>query len=140
MVALAPMVAPFPYPGASVISTSYHGTSRVDHVGEYTAGPEEYVVFAGHTFVDRDVVLHLDILAQNHAGRYDHVLANVAVFAQNSARHDVAEVPNLGTFSDACSFIDGGGFVSLILHGMVRLGLPKIGKVLVFRFVQFFGG
>ena len=140
MVALAPMVAPFPYPGASVISTSYHGTSRVDNVGEYTAGPKEYVVVAGHTFVDGDVVLNLDILAQNHAGRYDHVLANVAVFAQNSTRHDVAEVPNLGAFSDACSFIDGGGFVCLILHGLGRLVLPKIGKVLVFRFVQFFGG
>ena len=96
-------------------------TARIGYVGEYAAGTEEDVVVAGDTFIDANVVLDLDVCTQDYAGGDHDVLSNVAAFAEHSARHDVAEMPNLGARSDAGSLVDDCGFVGLVIHVGVTL-------------------
>ncbi len=49
--------------------------ARVDHVGENAGGTQEAVVLNDHSGIDGDIVLDLDVVAEDHAGGDDHILA-----------------------------------------------------------------
>ena len=110
-----------PHVGAGVLAAAVDRAARIGHVGEHAAGTEEDVVIAGDAFIDAHVVLDLDVCAQDDAGGDHDVLADVAAFAQYGARHDVAEVPNLGARSNAGSLVDDCGLVGLVIHVGVTL-------------------
>jgi hypothetical protein len=88
---------------------------RIDHVGEHTTRPAKHVVLEHDSFIDRDVVLDLYVVAEP-CPRHDHnVLPEVAAFADNGAGHDMAEVPNLGSFADLGPIVDIRRFVDEIV-------------------------
>lgn len=107
--------------GAGELATAVDRAARIGYVGEYAAGTEEDVVVASDTFIDANIVLNLDVCAQDYAGGDHDVLSNVAAFAEHSAWHDVAKMPNLGARSDAGSLVDDCGFVGLVIHVGVTL-------------------
>src|SRR5213596_2116308 len=95
----------------AVLVLARHVAPRVQHVGEHARRPAEHIVLQGHAFVDRDVVLDLDVVADLRAGHHHHVLAQVAALADDGARHDVAEVPDLRAAADLGSIVYIARFV-----------------------------
>ena len=110
-----------PNVSAGELAAAVDSAAWIGYVGEYAAGTEEDVVVAGDASIDANVVLNLDVCAQDYAGGDHDVLSNIAALADHSARHDVAEMPNLGARSDAGSLVDDCGFVGLVLHVGVTL-------------------
>src|SRR5213592_2338333 len=90
----------------AVLVLARHVAPRVQHVGEHARRPAEHIVLQGHAFVDRDVVLDLDVVADARTGHHHHVLAQVAALADYRAGHDVAEVPDLRAPADLRPVVD----------------------------------
>ena len=105
-----------PNVGSGVLSPAVHGTPGIDDVGEHTAWTQENVIVAGDALVDADIVLHLDLVSEDHTGRNDHVLAQIAAITHLRALHDVGEMPNLGAFSNFAPRIHHRRFVSKEFH------------------------
>lgn len=70
--------------------------SWVDNVGEDHAGAEENPIFNDYAFVDGDVVLDFDLVTKCYIRANGTVLSHHALLSQNSAGHEVAEVPDFG--------------------------------------------
>jgi hypothetical protein len=66
----------------------------VEHGGENHAGAAENIVFQGYAFVNTYVILNFTAIANNHIRPGNHILADIAVFPNNSTRHYMAEMPN----------------------------------------------
>src|SRR5438105_3091701 len=90
----------------SVLVLARHVAPRVQHVGEHARRPAEHIVLQGHAFVDRHVVLDLDVVADPRARHHHHVLAQIAPLADDRAGHDVAKVPDLRAPADARAVVD----------------------------------
>ena len=83
----------------------------IDHVGEDHGWTEEDVIFQVHAAVDRDIVLDLDLVSNLGIRSDEHILTDIAVLADASARHNVAEMPNLGAGADFSALVDEAGFM-----------------------------
>src|SRR5262245_49384115 len=81
-------------------------TAGVDQVGEDHRRAPKHVVFQDHAGVDGDVVLNLDVVADDHIRRDHDVLSDVAPRADRGAGHHVGEVPDLRALADAAPLID----------------------------------
>src|SRR2546430_611294 len=82
-----------------------------NNVSIYEGIELEDVVFEFDPFIDGDVVLNLDVVADPGSRHDDDVLAEIAPFADHRARHHVGEVPDLGAVPGHRSVIDVAGFV-----------------------------
>jgi hypothetical protein len=102
--------------GMEVLIATWDGRPWVEHIGENHAGSQEHVIVAGNTAVDRDIVLDLDVVAEYHTWAHDDILAQIATFAQDGTRHNVAEVPDLATITNVAAWVDNGGFVCEVGH------------------------
>ena len=89
-------------------------TGRI-HVGKDAGRPAEDVVFQVHAFVDRDVVLDTDAVADRYPRTDVDVLSEGAVAADDGAGLDMAEVPYLRPGSDGCA----GIHVAALMHESV---------------------
>src|SRR5207247_2374846 len=89
--------------------------ARVQHIGEDAGRPAEHVVFEHHTFVDRDVVLNLHVVADLCPGHHHHVLTQAAALPDHGARHHVTEVPDLGVLADPGTCIDEARLVGEVV-------------------------
>lgn len=69
-------------------------------VGKDHRRPAENIVLQLHPFVDRDVVLHLDAVADFNVGGDVDILPEGAVFPDDRAALDVAEEPDFGAAAD----------------------------------------
>ena len=78
----------------------------VADVREYTRRPQEYVVFKMAARIQGDVVLDLDVAADDRIAGDMHVLAQNATLADFCICHHMAEVPDLGPGPDVARFID----------------------------------
>ena len=86
--------------GGLVLVFADYGAAGVDNVGEDAGGAEKYIVLANNARINRYIVLHLDIIAQHHAGAHHHVLPDIAVAADAAPAHKVAEVPYLASLAN----------------------------------------
>ena len=88
-------------------------------------GPQNTSSSSVDALVDRDVVLHLHVVAQPGAAHDHDVLAQVAPLADDRARHHVAEMPDLRASADDGAVVDIAGFVGEVVgHGSSRCGTP----------------
>src|SRR5688572_7548612 len=119
-----------PHERAAVLVLALDVASRVDHVREYHRGPAEHVVLEDDARVDRDVVLDLDVVADD-ASRRDHdVLADVAARADSRVAHHVAEVPDLRAVADLGRRVDDRRLVGKVALRLLRFrhaALPNSG-------------
>src|SRR5262245_16472025 len=74
-------------------------------------GTAEHVVLQLDAFVDRDIVLDLDVVADPCSGHHDDILAEVAPLADDRARHHGGKVPDLGSAADRGPVVDVTGLV-----------------------------
>lgn len=103
--------------GGRVLAPAVDGASGVGDIGEHAGRPEEDILFTNHPSVETDVVLNLAVSTQSHIWTDDNVLANVAVFSQIGAGHDVAEVPDFASLANQGSFVNDGRFMGkVVLH------------------------
>ena len=65
------------------------GATRINNVRKHAARSQKNVVFTRHAGIDRDIILHLDPIAQTYSRRDDDVLPDRAVTADRRAGHDV---------------------------------------------------
>ena len=117
----------FAHVGRQVFVFAIDGAAGVVYVGKHHRGPEEDVVFAGHAFVNRHIILHLHIVAENDAVGYEYVLAEVATFTQSGAGHHVAEVPHFAAFAELGAFVNYCGGVDHCGLWVVGCGLWVVG-------------
>ena len=98
-----------------------HVTTRINHISEHRRRPAKNIVFESHSFVDRDVILNLDVVADNATRRDDNILTKIAVFADPRIFHDMTEMPNLGSLSYRARLFDRRRFVHEIRCGVVHM-------------------
>lgn len=99
----------FSHDGFHVFALAVDGAAGVINISENHGRAQEHVVFTDDSFVDRDIVLHLDVVAEHDAVCNEYVLAEVAVFPNDGSRHDVAEVPYFTTCPNLGALINNGG-------------------------------
>ena len=95
-----------------------HGAARIDDIGEHAGRPEKHIVFAFHAGIDRNVVLHLDPVAQPYLRGNHHILPDIAILADLASGHDMRKMPYFGACPDLAGRIDDcGGMLKIIGHG-----------------------
>src|SRR5205823_10356128 len=78
----------------------------------------EHVILQLDALVDRHVVLNAAVPAHARTIHHDNVLSKAAPLADDRARHDVAEMPDLGAATDAGTLVHIGRFVNEdVAHG-----------------------
>jgi hypothetical protein len=87
----------------------------VYYVGKHRRGSAKDIVLENDSRVDRDIILNLDIIADDTTGRNDYILAQIAVLADLAVLHDVTEVPNLCPPPYSAGFVYERGFVNKII-------------------------
>ena len=97
------------------------------HVGEHAARATEHVVLNLDAFVDGDVVLYADAVADLDVAAHVHVLSEGAILAYDGTLLDVAEMPDLGSFTDGHVVVDVAAFVYVeITHLSYILFVPAL--------------
>ena len=103
-------------PAVAVLAA--YSTSGIHDICEHAARPEENIICANDSGIDRYVVLNLAVSPERDTRGNNHVLPDVAHFPDNRPLHNVGEVPDL------CSVTDG---TSLIYHRR------RVSKILFFH-------
>ena len=102
---------------------SFNEAFETDHVDEDTVGAQEDVVFADDAGIYNHFVLDLNVVAQNHAGFDEGVLADAATFANDNVFHQMAPVPDAGMFPNGHVLVDdGGGMDEAAVHVLQNSG------------------
>ena len=89
IVAFAPMEAPVPtrvFTYSSFLITLLLGLITLVKTMD---GPRKYIVFAYDAGVNGNIVLYFYVTSQLNIGRYDHILAQVAFFANYGTGHNM---------------------------------------------------
>jgi len=73
---------------------------RKDH-----GGATEYIIFQNHAIIKGDIVLNLDVISQNGAGRNKYILPDDAILPDLRPGHDMREMPDLGLVTNFDRFI-----------------------------------
>ena len=68
-------------------------------------GPQNTSSSKNHSGIQRDVILDLYVVSYGHFGRNHDVLADIAVATDLGSGHDMAEMPDLCTFSNLTRFV-----------------------------------
>mgnify|MGYP003296599570 CR=1 FL=1 len=80
--------------------------TRSCDIGEHAGRAAEYIIFYLHTFVERDIVLDADTIANLHVITYVYILPERAVLAYLSTFLNVAEMPNLCSFANLHAIVN----------------------------------
>ncbi len=89
---------------------------RIHHVREHAAGPTKDVVLELDPFIDRDVVLDLDVIPNPGPRHHDDVLPQIAALADHRPGHHMGEVPDLAILPDDRPVVDIRRFVGEIVR------------------------
>lgn len=100
--------------GAGILASAVDTAAGIGNVSENHRGTEENVVTASNAGIDGDVVLNLHVVAKRDAAGYEDILTEIAAFTENTIGHDMAEMPNVSTFTNLAAFVDNCRFVSEI--------------------------
>jgi hypothetical protein len=71
----------FAHQRAAEFAHSLDFASRIEHIGENHGGAAKYVVFQGDPFINRDVILNLNAIANSDIRSDDNILADTAMLA-----------------------------------------------------------
>ena len=74
--------------------------ARVKHVGKNHRRTAKYIVLESHAFINGDVILDFDPVANVYIGSDDYILPNPTVLANLRVLQDMRNMP------DGCSFAD----------------------------------
>src|SRR4051812_30319010 len=102
--------------GGKFIAPAYI-RARQQHVCEHHAGSAEYVVFDGHAFEERDIVLNLAAISDANLGADHHVLRNDTPGTYATTGQNVCEVPDLRALADLDIAIDHSSRVGEKISG-----------------------
>src|SRR5215472_5853994 len=102
--------------------------ARIDNIGKDHGGPAKDVVLEFDTSVDGNIVLDLDVVPNLALRAYHDVLTEVATNADFRAAHNVAEVPDPGSWADFTAWVDDRGRMRKVfglghvdVHGLAPL-------------------
>lgn len=98
--------------GVAVFVFAADGRAGVVHIGEYHAGPAEYIVLKSHVIVHRDIVLDLAIVADYDPIANEDVLTKGAIAADFGTTADVYPMPNTTTIANLSALVNDGGGVN----------------------------
>src|SRR5689334_990065 len=62
---ICPDARSFSYERPQIFMFATHRTSRVDDVGKYHRWSEENIIFADHSFIDRNIILYANIFSKD---------------------------------------------------------------------------
>jgi hypothetical protein len=100
---------------------SNNGASRIDDIGEYHGWSKKDIILTYHTGVNGYIVLHFNIIPQDHTGGNNHILSQVAVFPNTASCHDMGEVPDFRSFANDAIFVDDCSWMAKIMaHRLYR--------------------
>ena len=112
---VGPYGSPLPHHCPAVTVLAAYCAARIDDIGEHAAWPQEYIISANHTGIDRYIVLHLTVASKSNAWRNHDILADVAPLTKHSTLHNVGEMPDLASGSDRTTLVNHRCRVSKIL-------------------------
>ena len=94
---------------------------RSIYIREYAGGTAEDIVFNFHAFVNRNVILDPDTVADAGVVAHIHILAQGTVRPDHSPPLDMAEMPNLrpGAYRDAVIHVAAFVYEKAFLHSPV---------------------
>jgi len=92
--------------------------TRVRYIGQNARRAQEDVGFYCKAFINGDVILDLDVIANYHVGADVDVLAQDAFGAQFGAGLNMGKVPDFSPITNTDTVVDKGGGVDKI--GFVR--------------------
>ncbi len=103
---------------AGLIHTAYGG-ARVPYVGEYHGGAAEHFIFQRYMAIYADIILNFAGVADAHMGIHIDILSYITSGSDNGRSHDVAEMPDMRAFADACAFVDDAAGVDEAFQGVL---------------------
>lgn len=101
---------------AGLIHTAYGG-ARVPYVGEYHGGAAEHFIFQRYMAIYADIILNFAGVADAHMGIHIDILSYITSGSDDGRTHDVAEMPDMRAFADACAFVDDAAGVDEAFQG-----------------------
>ena len=113
---VGPDGSPAPDERLPILVFAGDGTPGIQNIRKDTARAEENIVFADDAGIDGDIILNLYIISQHDTRRDNHILSDIASLANHAVRHDVREMPDARPGTYLATFVDDGGFVSLVFH------------------------
>ncbi len=93
-------------------SVSRDGTARGEHVGEHSRWSAKDIILQSDPFVNRHVVLNLDVVSYFDSGPNYDVLTDTALFSNLSASEKMAEVPYVTLIADLNAIVYVRRFVN----------------------------
>lgn len=117
IVALAPMLAPR---FTSVGGPHPYGVWRqrgFPYVGEYHGAGAENLIFQRYMAIYADIVLNLAAVADAYMGVHIDILPYIASGSDDGRTHNMAEMPDMRAFADACAFVDDAAGVDEAFQG-----------------------
>ena len=85
---------------ALVLVLAVYMTARVEHVGKDHRWSQERVILNDHPGIDRDVILDLNVVANDAFRRNNDVLPDIAAAADARGCHNMTEMPDLRPIAD----------------------------------------
>lgn len=104
-----------PYERSLVEGVTLDLGTRIGDVREDAGGAKKDIVFNYGSAIDRNVILHLDVAADDNALRHVTILAETASGADASVLHNVTEMPDRGAGADAGRFMHDGGGIDVVV-------------------------
>ncbi len=86
-------------------------TAGINDIGKDHGRAAKDIVFQLHTFVNRNIVLDLDVIADAHIRSHIDILTKGAVGSDTGTGLNMAEVPDLGPGSELDVVVDVAAFV-----------------------------
>ena len=101
---------------AGLIHTAYGG-AWVPYVGEYHGRAAENLIFQRYMAIYADIVLNLAAVADAYMGVHIDILPYIASGFDDGRTHNMAEMPDMRAFADACAFVDDAAGVDEAFQG-----------------------
>jgi hypothetical protein len=84
----------------------FNETAGIDHIGKNSRRAEKDIVFNNNSLVDGYIVLNLYPVTDYRIAIDINVLANIAIPAHFATGHQVTKMPDPGSITYFCGFID----------------------------------
>lgn len=103
-------------------------TAGIDHVGEDHGWAQKYAILQRNSAVHGDIILDFDLVSNLSVRADEHVLTDNAVLSNARARHNMAEMPDLGSRANFSTLVDIAGFVyEVVAHlSPVQVGMAAV--------------
>ena len=99
------------YQGPFILIPPYYRTPGINDIRKHHGRAQEYIIFTNNPRIDRNIVLDLDVVAENYPRGYHYILSDIASGTNSGSWHDMGEMPDPAAFTYLTTFIDYGGFM-----------------------------